>query len=353
MLPLSLRMSMLRRTVEHHCKAPKLEFPFSFANDARFLVIMPNDPLSAFHQIPACMALASHFATAQITIVCRREIAPFFKAVKGVTTILEFDLQSKYVHSEAFDRMGRDVAGAGFSLCVVMEPIPDLPLLLLAGQSAAKVRVGFAGGAGYPFVNLQIRPSADRLHVADRGLFLVSMLGAPTLPMPTWTVAKESAAEVKMLLHENGVAQNARLIGIDGGFFLRNFGSSWTAKLIGLLRKTQYTCYLFSYEEPEEKETEWLLKQSCPVLSGLPVAQCAALVSVSVFVAAGPTVLYEFAALLSRPVAGIFTEDEHAAFCRETKTARGFTYASRPGQKTIEAIGQFAAAVISGPAKSA
>ena len=341
-LPGPVRMSLLTWLVKRRHGTPGLVFPYGFSTPPKFLVILPEDPLAALHQVSGLVALAGHFRDAHITVVCQRLVTPFFRMLTAVDDFIEYDCRERYLFSKEFLRMGKAVAGMHFDACVMHDRSPHLALLYLCGQSASPVRIGLCGAGEYPFLNLTVRPSPDRSYSTDLGLLLAAMLGAKAQNKIRWTVAKEALSEVNLLLGEMKVAPSSRLIGIDAGYFLQAFGEKWTQSLVDKLRNRQSTCYLFSHAEPDEKASEWLKRQDMPVFTNLAASRSAALVYKSEFIVAGATVLFELADVLHRPVIGILTEAQFGAFCRESETTRALRYADgkRPDQEVIDAVGR-------------
>jgi hypothetical protein len=274
----------------------------------------------------------------------------------------------------------------------MLDHSPHMALRYLCGQSAAPVRIGFTetgrDPGGYPFLNMQVRPSPQCSYLTDQGLLLVSTLGVRAQKKTRWSVAKESIAEITMLLSEMKVDPSSRLIGIDAGFFMNTFGAQWAQSLIDTLKDVSFdkpqdlsrgtlkdvsfdkpqdlsrdtlkdlrqqnvrnACYLFCYEEPQEKTAAWLGRQDLPVFSNLPASRCAALIYKSEFIVAGATVLFELADALRKPVVGIFTDSQFDAYCRESETTHGIRYADakRPDQSVIDAIGKLVAASLTRP----
>jgi ADP-heptose:LPS heptosyltransferase len=355
LLPGPARLSLLSWLVKRRHKAPGIDLPYAFSTPPKLLVILPEDPLAALHLVSGCAALAGHFRDARITVVCHRLVTPFFRMLTAVNDFIEYDCSQRYLFSREFSRIGKAVSDGHFDACVMGDRSPHMALLYLCGQSAAPVRIGYDGAGKYPFLNLTIRPSPKRTYSTDQGLLLATMLGAPLQKKIRWTVAKEAIAEVNLLLGEMKVEASSRLIGIDAGYFFRKFGAHWTQSLIDTLRDrlgTQRACYLFSYEEPEEKAAEWLGRQTIPVFLNLPASRCAALVCKSEFIVAGATVLFELADVLHRPLVGILTELQFEAYCRESETTKAFRYADgkRPDQGIIDDVGQHIAAAQARPA---
>jgi ADP-heptose:LPS heptosyltransferase len=357
MLPGSARLSLLSWLVQRRYDAPGIVFPFGFSTPPKILVLLPEDPLAALHQVSGLVALAARFRDARITVLCQRLVTPFFRMLTAVNDFIEYDCRQRYLFSKDFTRIGKAINNERYDMCVMLDNDPPMALLYLCGQSAAAVRIGFAEtggvGSGYPFLNMQVKPSQRCAYSTDRGLLLASMLGAQVQTKMRWSVAKDSIAEVNLLLGEMKIDPSSRLVGIDAGYFLRVFGAQWTQSLIEKLQDlwrdksssvpatTRWTCYLFSYEEPDEKTSEWLGRHGLPVFSNLTASRCAALVNKSGFVVAGATVLFELADVLRRPVIGILTDSQFDAYCRESETTRGLRYSKRPDQSTIDTVGNY------------
>jgi len=340
LVPVPARLSVLAWLTRRRYHAPGLVFPFVFSTPAKLLFIMPEDPLAALHQISGCCALASHFKNAHLTVLCRRLITPFFRTLAAVKDFIEYDTKDRYPFSKEFARIGTAVSGEQYDVCVLFDPEPDISLLYLCGQSAAAVRIGFAGAGSHPFLNMQVRPSAKRAYCTDQGLLLASVLGAPLQKKTQWTVAKDAIAEVNFLLGELKVDAHSHLTGLDAGYFLHAFGERWTQSLIERMKKFRRAWYLFSFEEPDEATAEWLGSHGLPVFSNLPASRCAALVNKSEFIVAGASVLFELADVLRRPVIGILSDTQSVRYFRETETTGEIRYADakRPDESVIDAI---------------
>jgi ADP-heptose:LPS heptosyltransferase len=270
--------------------------------------------------------------------MCERRVTPFFKTIAGVAEFIEYDDESRYLFSTEFEGIGHDIRNGHYDLCVMLEPSPDLPLLYIAGQSAAAVRVGFAGAGDYPFLNLHVNPSQGTTNLSDRSAVVASVLGMPARARTQWSVAKEAVDEMGHLLREMGVDPASRLIGVDGEYFFRHFGKQWTQSLLDMLKTKQHVCYFYAFGLPEQEATAWMEQQGLPLFSSIPVPRSAALVDRSEFIVAGPGVLFELADLLKTPVAGVFTSEEFDMLCRESDTTKGLRLTSRPDDATIASV---------------
>jgi ADP-heptose:LPS heptosyltransferase len=408
MMPARARLALLSWLTKHLYHAPGLVFPYSLSTPPKILIMLPEDPLAALHQISGCCALAAHFKNARITVLCQRLVTPFFRTLAGIQDFIEYDCSQRYLFSKEFVRIGKEAGGEHYDVCIMLDHSPHMAFLHICGRSAAPVRIGFAetgpGTGGYPFLNMQVRPSPQCTYSTDQGLLLVSTLGVRAQKKTRWIVAKESIAEVSMLLSEMKVDPSSRLIGIDAGFFMSTFGAQWAQSLIDTLKDVSFdkpqdlsrgtlkdvsfdkpqdlsrgtlkdvsfdkpqdlsrgtlkdlrqqnvrnAYYLFCYEEPDEKTAAWLGRQDLPVFSNLPASRCAALIYKSEFIVAGATVLFELADALRKPVVGIFSDSQFDAYCRESDTTHGIRYADakRPDPGVIDAIGKLVAASLTRP----
>ena len=339
-LPGSARVSLLSWAVERKNRAPQLVFPYKCGPSPRLLVILPEDPLAALHQLSCLVSLVAHFKAAHVVVLCERRVTPFFKTVGGIAEFMEYDAADRYLFSREFDRIGREISNGRYDVCLMLEPKPGLALLYSAGKSAASVRIGFTGAGDYPFLNLHVNPSPQRPYLTDRGQLVAAMLGVPLRPKARWSVTKESVEEAGLMFHEMMVPPASRLIGIDGVYFFNRHGRQWTQSLVEMLQKKSFMCYLFSYDEPGGDAALWAGQQKLPLFTNLPATRSAAIIYKSEFVVAGPTVLFELADLLRKPAVGVFEEREIGMFCRESDTTKGLRYISRPNEATIDSIGR-------------
>jgi ADP-heptose:LPS heptosyltransferase len=349
-LPAGAVVSLLRWNVERKYRAPQLVFPYECGPSPRFLVILPDTPLAALHQLSCLVSLAAHFKGAHLAVLCEKRVTPFFKTVAGIAEFIEYDAAEQYLFSREFDRIGKEISAARYDVCVMLSQDPQLALLYAAGQTAAQVRIGLKGAGDYPFLNLHVNPAPERTNLTDRSLLVAAMLGVPVRPKARWSVAKESVEEVGLMLREMNVSPSSRLIGIDGAHFFSRHGRQWTQSLVDMLQKKSFMCYLFSYDEPEVDAAQWAGQQKLPLFSNLPATRGAALIYKSVFVVAGPTVLFELADLMRTPVAGVFADEEFGMFCRESDTTKGLRYAKRPDEATIGSIERCVDAIAAKPA---
>jgi ADP-heptose:LPS heptosyltransferase len=339
-LPGSARVSLLAWAVARKYRAPQLVFPYECGPSPRLLVILPEDPLAALHQVSCLVSLMAHFKAAHVAVVCERRVTPFFKTLGGISKFMEYDAADRYLFSKEFDRIGREISNGSWDVCLMLEPKPDLALLYSAGKSAASVRIGIKGAGDYPFLNLHVNPAPGRTYLTDRGLLVAAMLGVPLRPKARWSVTKESAEEAGLMLREMKVPPASRLIGIDGVYFFSRHGRQWTQSLVDMLQKKSFVCYLFSHDEPGGDTALWAGEQNIPLFANLSPNRSAAIINKSEFVVAGPTVLFELADLLGTPAVGVFEEGEIGTFCRESGTTRGLRYVSRPDRATIDSIEQ-------------
>jgi len=331
-------VSLLKWSVARKYKAPRFEFPYACGPLPRILVILPEEPLAALHQVSCLTSVAAHFKAAHLVALCEKRVAPFFKTLGTVSKFMEYDAADRYLFSREFDGIGREISAGRFDMCLMLEPNPDLSLLYCAGKSAAQVRIGIKGAGDYPFLNLHVNPAPCRTYLTDRSMLLAAMLGVPSGPKARWSVTREAADEAGLMLREMKVPLAARLIGIDGAYFYRRHGRQWTQSLLDMLQKKPFVCWLFSHGEPGGDAAAWAGERNLPLLADLPAARSAAVISKSEFVVAGPTVLFELADLLRTSAVGVFEEAELGTYCRESATSRGLGYVSRPDGSTIDAI---------------
>jgi ADP-heptose:LPS heptosyltransferase len=332
------RVSLLKWAVKRHYRAPLFVFPIEFGSSLRVLVILPQDPLEALHQLSCIVSMTTHFKAAHLVVLCERRVTPLFKGLGGISEIIDYDRAEWHLFSKEFEKIGKEIRNSGFDVCLMLDSKPDLALLYTAGKSAASVRIGVRDTGEYPFLNLHVIPASERIYLTDRGLLVAAMLGVPERPKAHWSVSKDSVEEVGLMLSEMKIAPSSRLVGIDGLHFYKRHGRQWTQALVDMLRKKPCMCYFFSYDEPHDDALEWLNQQDIPSFSNLSVSRSAALIYKSELVVTGATVLFELADLLRKPAVGVFEDGEYPVFCRESGSTKGLRYLIRPDEVTLESI---------------
>lgn len=157
-----------------------------------------------------------------------------------------------------------------------------------------------------------------------------------------WTVAKKTIEEMNHLFKELKIPANEKLIGVDGLFFLRQFGVEWTEAFLERINDLKRSLYLFVDENPKISELKWFKDLTIPAIPDLSVFRNAALINRSDVIITGNSLMYALAGLMNKPAIGFFKEDELETYCPQTATLRGISYNRDPDpemvDKTIEII---------------
>ncbi|MBN1758807.1 MAG: hypothetical protein JW863_10835, partial [Chitinispirillaceae bacterium] len=143
-------------------RVPSLKFPVDILSVKEVLIILPETPLEVLHQLKNVISLMTLFKHAGITLLCEHSVASYIKMIPGLN-IVEYDAQDHF--STEFSRMAQQFRG-GVDVCLLLDAAPALPMLYLAGSTAASVRAGYCDAGDYPFLNLHVRPSPSRVYLA-------------------------------------------------------------------------------------------------------------------------------------------------------------------------------------------
>jgi ADP-heptose:LPS heptosyltransferase len=339
MLPFARRFSLIKWLVRALYKTPVLEFPWNCTGINKILVVLPEGPVDAFHQIKTYLGLTTLFKNAAFSVFCTHDVGVLFQQIHPEAEITEYDMSQRYLFSRDFHVLGKRFNKEKFDLCVLLEHSPDISLLSLVGKTASPIRAGYKGSGDFPFLNVHVNPSIARKYLSDHNFMIARIFGASDKTMVRWSVAKETMEEITHMLHEFQILPMSRLVGIDAGFFFAAFGETWTGTLINKLKAVgAFTYYVYNYGEPDDETYRFLYAHGVPVFANMTPSRSAALISRSDFVVTGKTVFFELASLLQKPVIGLFEKNEIARYCRQSSTTHGIVFDSLPGQTTVEHI---------------
>lgn len=316
---------------------PLFSFPLDVAAIKRVFVILPPEPLGVLHQLKNISALKALFMNAEMTLLAEASCIEHAGMIEKVS-IVEYRREEKQLFSASFSVFNRSLRGA-FDVCCLLTDREDLPLLYLAGRTAAPVRVGYAGAGTFPFINLHVNPSPERRFLTDRNLAMAEMLGARQAPADAWAVAGRTVAEADHFFREHGIGAAVRPVGVDAFYYYRAFGARKAEDVIrALLPVVDKDVYLYADETPDAQEMEWLSRFKLPIMHHLSIAQLGALLGCSGPMVTGNTVLFGLAVLLGTKAAGVFDKDEIDIYCPKTRDVRGIIRKKKIDDNTVKGI---------------
>jgi ADP-heptose:LPS heptosyltransferase len=333
------QLRLVRSTARCLRERRPISLPEDIIRAKRVAIVLAELPFDALHQLRTVIALVSRFPDAEIVVICELHVASFFEHVQGISEIVTYDAAERYLFSRELTSLGNMLSQREFDVCFLLERHPDAALLHLMTRMSPKVRVGYEGASGYPFLNVRIRPLGVRTHIADQNLLVAEAVGAKRPASTRWTVSKEIVREVVHAIREYRIPENAPLVGIDAGFFYGQFGEQWTDSLLDTLQGlSRCSWYLYSYHAPVQPFLRWLERRQLPMFSALSPSRSAALVDRSAVVVSGRAVLFELATLLGKQVVGVFASSEQCLYCRPGLACRAVSYSGRPDEDTIKQV---------------
>ena len=317
-------------------KVSPISFPINVTEVKEILLILPPRQIDVLYQLQNITGLASLFKHAGVTLVCEHQSTSLVKMIPGLN-VIEYDLDSSKIFAKQFTGLAKEFRGI-VDICFLLDHKPDLPLLYLAGASAAPVRVGYYGAGKYPFLNLQVSPSRQKKYIPDLNCSISDLFGAKPEGV-CWSVAPKVLDEIDHLLRESKIKRKGALFGIDILFLFRKFGQVWAEQFLGRFKELKKgEIYLYADRIDSERETEWIKEQKLPVLTHLSESRTAALVSRSDLIITGNTFLYVIAGLLNRPAVGFFHETEIETYCPQSSIHKGISFKGISEKENIEVL---------------
>jgi len=318
---------------------PLFSFPLDAGSVKRVLMILPPGQLPVLHQMKNIAAIKAFFRNAEVTLLIEASCIELAGMVEDVS-IVEYRLEEKRLFSASFSVFNRSLKGTA-EVCCLLTGREDLPLLYLAGRTAAPVRVGYAGAGIFPFINLHVKPSPEHRYLTDRNFAMAEMLGAPKSLHSGWAVTERKSAEADHFFKEHHIGVLSRPVGVDAFHFYRAFGARQAEEVIkALLPVVKNDIYLYADETPDASEMEWLSRFKLPLMHHLTIARLGALLGCSGLVVTGNTLLFGLATILGTKVIGIFSQDEIDVFCPKTPSAavRGIVRKKAIDAETVQGI---------------
>jgi ADP-heptose:LPS heptosyltransferase len=339
MMPVRWRNAMLTWILRTWYRPPELVFPWNNQALKKALVILPEDPVEAFHQINNYLRITGHYRNASFYLFCTGKVGAFFKHVHPEATIIEYEPSERFLFSRQFEERGKFFSREEFDLCLVLEHSPDMSMLYLAGKTSALIRAGYTEAGEFPFLNMHVNPSREQRYRAEQNAVMARALGASEERAMHWSVSKETMEEISHMFQELKIPLSARLIGLDAGLFFRVFGQDWIEMLWARLRDNKiFTFYWYVGEEPDEALSSLLSSLGVPVFSNLSAPRSAALIGKSVGVVSGKSIFFELANMMRKPVLGIFEENERALYCQTSALTTAATYSGAPDSGVVDKV---------------
>jgi ADP-heptose:LPS heptosyltransferase len=335
------RAGLLRWIIRTSYKPPSLVFPWNLAEMKKALFILPEETVDAFHQINNYLRLLSLLKTAKVTIVCTKEIGPFFKLIYPDAVFIEYEKSSRFVFSREFREIGKMVSEEDFDICFLLERNPDMTLLFLAGKTASPVRAGYGNAGNFPFLNMHVNPSDKNVYLASSNAVMAQTFGAPERATVRIGVARETMDEIHIMTGEMQIPRNAVIVGIDAAFLVKSFGIVWTERLCSKISENKNRkCCLLIIGEAGGQVSEFISSAGLPVFPNLSPSRCAALIMRCTCIVSGRSAIFELANMMGRPAIGIFEKELSPTYFKQTATAHGRILSGEPDEDDIISVAE-------------
>ncbi|MBD3316130.1 MAG: hypothetical protein GF344_10105 [Chitinivibrionales bacterium] len=325
--------------------------PFSLSEclqPAGMAIVLPEDRGEALLQVRNVVSIAGAMSETRMTVVCESDVAPYFANLQGISSVLSYDVEDRFLFSGALSSIAKALAHEGNDMCLMLEREPHQSLLCLAAESGAKIRIGYDGAGEYPYLNIHVRESKDRTYVGDKNVLMAETLGIEPLKSIRWTVPKESDTEVRHLLRDHGVlGRPTSIVGIDISYLWEYADAEWVEALVDHIgRQLGITLYLYVDGAAASGFSEWLRRVGQPVVANLSALRTVALISRTRVIISGKAPIFHLSQLVGTRAVGIFQATEIEAYYHESSICKAVSFSEKPDRRTIEHTGREVAALL-------
>ena len=281
----------------------------------RVLFVQSGEITDLLFAAPLITGLHRTYPRCRISALVAEDASELIRHHPHVHDMLLFSPNRMGLASPSFYKLARKLRKHAYDMVIHMGEAPAPAYQLLGYLSGAPVRVGPQRDGAYPYVNCELRWSAERSGYEGRRLGEVGGLMGVQLPAD-WRSAVLTDQDMRFarqLVHFRKPRRDQILIGVDPGR-----GKSQTkvmdrtlAYLVGAVYQ-QYRSKVIVLATPNEDETATRFEQSlkCERID-LPrhnIKDVVALLSQCDLFLSGNTNLFHFAVAFGVPTIGLFTD---------------------------------------------
>jgi len=301
--------------------ARDLEISISFnehiRNFRRVLVLLPDNPYEILLTQKSLIALKEHHTDMVLDVIAESVNRDVVKSNPCIDSGYFYSRDEYYYNHPSFKELLQTLKAKTYDACFVFKQEVSVLDLIVAAQSGAPLRVGFAGGENAPFLNLTVRPRKDIEYEGDKTESLVRTLGVKTTRSRLkWNIAKTTERDVEGLLVEAGYRIDQPLIGlnISPSIMGRTLPPDLIITLAMELRKNSNAEIILFHsgmrDAADIKALEELNRHVVPI-SEDKISFAAAFVYKCDLIVSLNNLIYQLAIILDRPVVGLFENLEH------------------------------------------
>ncbi|MFH0920262.1 MAG: hypothetical protein V1913_07850 [Fibrobacterota bacterium] len=283
----------------------------------RVLVLLPDNPYEILLTQKSLIALKDHHPDMTLDVIAESVNRDVVKSNPCIDNGYFYSKHEYLYNHISYRELIRTLKERNYQACFIFKQDVSPLDLIVAAQSGAPLRVGFAGGDAAPFLNLTVRPRKDIEYEGDKYESLVRTLGVRTnRSRLKWDIAKTTERDVEGLLVEAGYRIDQPLIGlnISPGISGRSLPPDLIIRLAMELRKNSNAEIILFHsgarEAADVKELEELNRHVVPI-SEDKISFAAAFVYKCDLIVSLNNLIYQLAIILDRPVVGLFENLEH------------------------------------------
>ncbi len=298
--------------------AQPFRLPLVGPEGGRVLFLQDGEITDLLFAAPLITALHRTYPRCRVSVLVREDASELIRHHPHVHDMLIYHPSRMKLTAMSYYRLARALRRRNFDMVIHMGESPEPTYQLLGYLCGAPVRVGPEGDRSYPYVNCELRWSAERSGYEARRLAEVAGLLGVQLPSD-WRdslLTDQDVRFARQLVHFRKPRRDQILIGVDPGRGKCNtrVTDRTLAYLVGTVYQ-QYRSKVTVLSTPDEDESAVRFEQalqSCERLD-LPrhnVKDVVGLLTQCDLFLAGNTNLFHFAVALGVPTIGLFTDKD-------------------------------------------
>jgi ADP-heptose:LPS heptosyltransferase len=193
-----------------------LQFNTHIRNFRRVLLILPENPCEVVLTQKCIIALKALRRNMEIDVIAESANRDLIKSNPYVDRGTFYGAGELLYNHSAFRQLTAAISGRAYDICFLFCRSDNPLFLVLAVQSGAPLRVGFAGPGVSPFINVSVRPSDASVYEGDRAESLIRPLGVKiSKSRMQWNISKNAEKDVEGVLAQAGYRAGRPLAGVD------------------------------------------------------------------------------------------------------------------------------------------
>ena len=151
--------------------------PGDINEKSRVLVVDSGDLTELLFFAPVLNHLKRRFPGMRVTMLVREGNGELIRTLENINELISYEPEHLSVFSTTYLNLLRRVKSRNFDAVFLLGREFNFARSMVTLYSRARLRVGFTQTFTYPFLNCEIRTSAEPMYEAPRSLSFLSVLG--------------------------------------------------------------------------------------------------------------------------------------------------------------------------------